>query len=97
MRVDLHPEAEAELASDTEWLAARSVGAAERLQFSVAAGLALLEAFPRSGERYGRRYRRHALPGLAYVLFYRVRRDSVLVLAVAHTSRRPNYWRHRDR
>ena len=41
-------------------------------------------------------YRQLRVTGFPYVLVYRVRDDQfVTVVAVAHTSRRPAYWRHR--
>jgi hypothetical protein len=32
-----------------------------------------------------------------FSLIYRVDRDTIAILAVAHHSRRPGYWRRRDR
>lgn len=32
-----------------------------------------------------------------YLVIYEIRTDEVLVLAVAHTKRRPNYWKRRRR
>jgi plasmid stabilization system protein ParE len=40
--------------------------------------------------------RRAVLPRtFPYVLFYYVREDGAVVLAVAHEKRRPGYWAHR--
>jgi toxin ParE1/3/4 len=39
--------------------------------------------------------RRRVIRGFPYVVFYRVHEDAVFVLAVAHCSRRPGYWRSR--
>jgi hypothetical protein len=33
--------------------------------------------------------------GFPYSVVYRVHRDDIYVIAVAHSSRRPDYWRHR--
>jgi len=32
--------------------------------------------------------------GFPYKVVYRIRETDLYVVAVAHTSRRPNYWKH---
>jgi plasmid stabilization system protein ParE len=39
--------------------------------------------------------RRLLIPRFAYQVIYYLRHDEIVVVAVAHTSRRPNYWRTR--
>jgi hypothetical protein len=34
--------------------------------------------------------------GIPYGLVYQVRSDKILILAVMHLSRRPDYWRDRE-
>ncbi len=36
--------------------------------------------------------RRALIPGFPYYIPFRVMRDEILVLAIAHGSREPNYW-----
>jgi toxin ParE1/3/4 len=47
---------------------------------------------PRSGRLPNRQLRVARFP---YNVVYRVREDDVYVVAVAHTSRRPGYWKDR--
>jgi hypothetical protein len=42
-------------------------------------------------------FRRLLLKGFPYLIVYEVFDDQVFVYAVAHASRRPNYWRTRKR
>ncbi len=39
--------------------------------------------------------RRRVIRGFPYIVFYRVHEGFVYLLAVAHCSRRPGYWRSR--
>ena len=39
--------------------------------------------------------RQFSVSGFPYRIAYRVRDHDIYVIAVAHTSRRPNYWKHR--
>lgn len=70
-------------------LGARFVGAVERA--AARAAETPLAAAPLGGA-----IRRQFVVGFPYVLIFRADRDSVRVLAVAHLSRRPGYWRGRQ-
>lgn len=54
-----------------------------------------LEAFPESSPTIARNVRKKVLLEFPYTLFYQVAEAEILVLAVAHQSRRPGYWRRR--
>jgi plasmid stabilization system protein ParE len=41
------------------------------------------------------RLRRHVMSRFPYVVLYRVERDEVLIVSVAHQRRQPVYWRRR--
>ena len=42
-------------------------------------------------------FRRVNLPGFSYYIAFMIIDQTVLVLAVAHTSRNPDYWKNRIR
>jgi hypothetical protein len=42
-------------------------------------------------------YRRVNLPVFPYYVAYFIRQDTVIVAAVAHAKRNPNYWKERTR
>jgi len=52
-------------------------------------------ANPLTWPRITRNARRHMLSRFPYAVVYHVRKDIVLVVAVAHSRRRPGYWRGR--
>lgn len=47
------------------------------------------------GRRLARRFRRARVSRFPYVVVFYSRQDKVVIVAVAHTSRRPGYWRNR--
>ena len=59
--------------------------------------LGLIQQHPHAWNPMGRGLRRCRLVVFPYGLIYRVRADSVEIIAVAHDSRRPGYWRDRLR
>ena len=51
--------------------------------------------FPNTGQPFGTRLRRTLVPGFPYGLLYSVEPERILIVAVAHLSRRPGYWKSR--
>lgn len=47
---------------------------------------------PRSGRLAHRRF---TLTRFPYTIVYRMRETDVYIVAIAHTSRRPGYWKNR--
>ena len=96
MRVKFHPDARAELREGKAFYRSRSPLAA--LAFAQHVDLAIsrvAEAPFRYPEgEYGTR--EHVLPSrFPYTIVYRVRENVIIVIAVAHQSREPYYWRDR--
>lgn len=47
------------------------------------------------GQSLNREFRRAQVARFPYVIVYEVRENDPFVVAVAHTSREPGYWKHR--
>ena len=86
--------AEEEYTSCLLWYTQRSKNAAEKFEAEFAKALQAIEANP---ERYpvcdDGRHRFYLLKRYPFQLIYRKTADGKwLIVAVAHTSRKPNYW-----
>ncbi len=96
MRVRLHPEARSDLREGKAFYRSRSPLAAVAFAHEIDAAIARIAESPLTyplGE-YGTR--EHVLPSrFPYTIVYRVGERSVVVVAIAHHSREPGYWRHR--
>lgn len=55
----------------------------------------LLRNHPLLGERVDNELRRAILHRFPFSIIYAVDSDTILIIAVAHHSRRPDYWRER--
>jgi toxin ParE1/3/4 len=100
MRVRLLEEAETEAQEAAGWYDERQAGLGQQFLDTLTHALEMIErqpqAFPRvSTNDATREVRRCVLQRFPYLLFYEVRAEEALVLAVAHARRRPNYWQHR--
>lgn len=97
MRVKLHPEARADLREAKAFYRSRSPLAALAFVHHVDQALARIAEAPLrhpAGE-YGTR--EHVLPSrFPYTIVYRLHPNHLIVIAFAHHSREPGYWRHRQ-
>lgn len=62
---------------------------------AVESALSRIAAFPKHGSPYESGTRRVVLQGFRYQLIYRVADEEAWIVAFAHHSRRPGYWRDR--
>jgi len=85
-----------ELAEAVRWHEERRPGSGARLFDAVSHVFELIERHPEIGSpRKGRQTaRQFTVRGFPYIVAYRIRPDDIYVVAVAHTSRRPGYWKH---
>jgi plasmid stabilization system protein ParE len=85
----------AELDEAVAWYRDRGDGLAERFLAELASARDAIIANPNAWHPLGEGIRRFRLNHFPYGLIYVVEDEGVLILAVAHHSRRPDYWRDR--
>jgi plasmid stabilization system protein ParE len=93
--VALLPEAEAEYERALAWYFERSPKAAERSEAAFDEAVAAIRSRPTLYPMADDRHRFVLLRRYPFSLVYRLDVDTVTVIAVAHTSRRPGYWSDR--
>jgi plasmid stabilization system protein ParE len=94
--VIFHRLAKRELKEASAWYAARSEQARQRFREAVSDAVDRISNDPLSPAILVGHYRYVQLRRFPYLIIYEVwPEDSVLIVAVAHTSRRPGYWRRR--
>ena len=93
--VEFHPLAADEAEAAGRWYRERNEGASARFQRELERAVDLISERPNTGSPYLGSTRRVLLRRFPFFVVYRVRGDSVQVLAVAHARRRPGYWRAR--
>jgi plasmid stabilization system protein ParE len=89
-----HSEARAEFRAAADWYRACS-DMAEPFVDAVELAVRRIRRLPRSYARWPGiedEVRRCVLKQFPFVVVYSVEEDGILLLAVAHTSRRPTYW-----
>jgi len=95
MKVRFLTAASAELADALAWYRERSPRAAEGLWLRVQDARRSIVLFPCAAPPISHEARRFILSGYPYDLVYSVRAEEIVVVAVAHHSRQPEYWTDR--
>ncbi len=94
-RVEIRPEAEADLAEAFAWYEERRPGLGDRFLLSVEAALSAIQRYPESSPVVHAQVRRALLRRFPYGVFYTVKESAIVVLAVFHCAREPRRWRER--
>lgn len=95
-RVEFHDEASAEYDAAFDWYLERSPDAALRFDAEVDRALKLITRDPGRWALGSHETRKFLLRQFPFILIYRERTGGTIqILAVAHTSRKPEYWRNR--
>lgn len=98
MRVELHPEARAELRAAAIWYDEQRPGLGDELVAEVSSMLESIGEVPASFQIWPgtsaapMSIRRAVMKRFPYVVAFEVHAEHTLVLAIAHAKRRPLYW-----
>lgn len=90
-----HADAEAEFVDGFSYYEKQLVGLGEIFVAEVERAITLARTFPDAGSPVGKRLRQTIVRRFPYAIIWRTDAACLLVLAVAHQSRRPGYWRER--
>ena len=77
------------------WYGTQAPGLGNALLIEVLSAADRIARFPEAWHPLGEGVRRCRLSGFPYALIYTIDYGDILVLAVAHLHRRPEYWRDR--
>lgn len=94
-RVVFHPEAEAEFLAGAEFYEAQRHGLGVEFIAEVRRAARIPRKHPELEHRFSRRLQRLLVQRFPYGLLYRIEAGYIFIVAVAHLSRRPGYWRRR--
>lgn len=96
MIYSLHPEAEVDLREAAEFYRDRAgVAIAQAFFGEFERSMTLLVEHPLLGALWLRGKRRQVMRHFPYSIIYTIVAQEIQILAVAHQSRRPGYWRKR--
>jgi plasmid stabilization system protein ParE len=97
MKVRLHQLAVVEIDHEVDYYESRQPGLGAELEDEIDAVISLLLQFPEAAPQWKDRVDRRVavLDRFPFTLPYQIVGDEIVVLALAHTSRKPGYWSRR--
>lgn len=95
LSVVFHPAAVEEAQAARQWYKARSQSAADSFLAEPDGGIEAVSLAPERWPLFVHGTRRYLFRRFPFQLVYRVVKDSVQVVAIAHGRRRPRYWKLR--
>ena len=95
MNYFFHPEADAEFTGAIDYYEAREVGLGYDFALEVNSAIQRIVAYPRSWPVLDGDVRRCQTSRFPYGVLYAVEESQVLIVAVMHLRREPEYWKHR--
>jgi plasmid stabilization system protein ParE len=94
-KVVFHPGASEDYAAAFEWYYSRRQAVASDFEREIDRAIRLISRNPLRWPVFENERRRLIVRKFPYSIIYEVHGEEVLILAVAHGSRKPNYWRER--
>src|SRR5438552_7454853 len=95
MRHVFHPEAALEFEEAVRFYRERGARLGTRFASEVRATIRKIVEKPERWSFFDEDVQRCFVPVFPYRVLYTVERDFILIIAVAHDSRAPGYWKHR--
>ena len=94
MKLRIHRLAVAEIDHEVDYYESCSAGLGAELEDEIDAVLETILQFPRAAPQWKERPDRRAavLDRFPFTLIYQIKADEIVILALAHMSRRPGYW-----
>jgi len=95
MQISFLETAQGELDGAIEYYNRERDGLGDEFLVEVVRALDRVAAFPQAWHVFSKRTRRCLVKRFPYGIVYQCSEDGILVVAVAHLHRKPDYWKHR--
>jgi plasmid stabilization system protein ParE len=94
-RLRIQSQAQQEINEAFDWYFKHSPQSADAFLTEIGASIAQIASRPQLYPAYTRNTRRRILANFPYSVVFQEKDEIILVVAVAHSKRRPGYWRGR--
>jgi len=95
MKYRYHPEARIEFADVLGFYHEIDFELAERLNLEISRAIRVIRKNPQIRRLREKSWRRYNLNHFPFYLPYSIENNAIVILAVAHQSRKPGYWKNR--
>ena len=96
MSIEFHPQASEEFQAASAYYENEIPGLGEGFISEVERIAELIDAYPAIGKPIDDAFRKAVLMRFPFSVIYRAENDKLWIIAIAHQSRKPGYWRDRN-
>jgi len=94
--VEFHPQALAEAEAAGDWYAERSFVVSRAFVSEVIRSVETVVENPEIWPLYEEETHRYLFPRFPFSIIYRIIEEKIQILAIAHSKRKPGYWKSRQ-
>lgn len=95
MELKLHPLAQKEIRDAIAYYEKQELGLGRRFRHCVYSKIDTLQSFPQRAARVFGPFRRLMITRFPYGIVYKIDGNLLIIIAIAHQNRKPNYWHDR--
>lgn len=95
MKIEFHPEAEQELREAAKYYENNAPGVGITFITDLYKSVKYIKQYPLASKEIGYGIRKKVLDKFPYKVLYSIEKDTILIIAIAHQKRRPEYWQSR--
>ena len=92
MEIEFHPDAVIELREATLYYQSQASGLGERFLSTIEQSLTQISTFPEAFPTVLPYVRQCKVSNFPYAIIYRLQLTYILIIALAHSRRKPQYW-----
>ena len=91
-QLEFHPEVTNDIKGSYIWYEDKLQGLGNRFLNELEEGYTSIQNFPDTWANFQYEFKRYILNKFPFSILYKVTEEKIVVVAVMHNSRKPNYW-----
>ncbi len=93
--IKFHPEVKYEIKESYDWYESKSAGLGKSLIHELEDSFSLIQEAPHIWPKKRALYSKYIVQRFPFSIYYTTENENIFVYAVAHSSRKPYYWKDR--
>jgi plasmid stabilization system protein ParE len=90
--IQFHPEVIEEIKGSYDWYESKVVGLGNKFLEELESGYLSIQTFPNMWANFQYGFKRYLLVNFPFSILYKVTTEQIIIIAIMHNSRKPNYW-----
>lgn len=91
-QLEFHPEVTNDIKGSYLWYEDKLQGLGDRFLTELEDGYTSIQNFPDTWANFQYEFKRYILNKFPFSILYKVTKEKIVVVAIMHNSRKPNYW-----